>query len=533
MFRRELVEVMSVLKKIITVVIFVMLLIVNVCSAADSDTGNLLYENFELETMNFHAASDEGESVVLMDEISQNSAIMFKTPKGESSFYKSLRKTSESFTIGFKLRFSEGEPILRVNVLSAASKPIKTIDINSKGVESKDGSVSIASGEWAHIRMFFNYEEMRFLVKVNTEEIGYYEIPQELAKGISGLKLTSASDSPSIVELDDIYCYTGLEERSDYEILPDNQRVLHRLEKGVAVFENRSKAVINGRQKAAGEAFSLELDDCRLVALRAAIEAYGAEVLWNGAQNAIVVKYADKEISFFDKKNTVEVDGEIVIMAGECRIIGSVTYVPADCFSQIFGKRVYKEPTGLTIISDTDIFTKSSQEDVRLLGTLVKNLSGLDYIERADGGYLFIPDSLEQTFMAQIPVQMISADYNQEGNTPQNAIDENLDTRWSSDIDGTELTLDLGEEKRVSAVYIAWMNAIDRKSYFEILASKDGINYEEVIARTESTKKTNAHEVYLINGNYRYIRYKGYGNSANTWNSITEIGVMEKVVQHE
>ena len=79
------------MRKIITVVIFVMMLTANVCFAAESDTGNLMYENFELEPMNFYAVSDDGEISVLMDENSQNSSIVLKTPKGESSFYKSFR----------------------------------------------------------------------------------------------------------------------------------------------------------------------------------------------------------------------------------------------------------------------------------------------------------------------------------------------------------------------------------------------------------------------------------------------------------
>lgn len=521
------------MKKYITAIMVAAALMASLNVAATSfDTGNVLYENFESETSNFLAQTSNGVAEVVTDTEAQNSTILLKPHDGEASFYKSFRKTKGNFTLGFKMLATEGEPLLKIDILSSSSKPITAITIHSTGTEENENSSVNKATEWKHIRMFFDLKEKQLRVKDDKNEIGIFSVPQEILNGVSGVKFTVSSEKASAMQLDDIYCYIGIDERSDYETLTDSQRILYRLKSGVAVFENRGKAIINGKQYFSDASFAPLGESGQLIALRIAAEAFGAEVLWNGAENAIVVKYDDKEISFFNGKSTAKLNGKNVEMNDKCMIIGSSTYVPISSLSELLGKNLYQDELGLRIMSDTAIFL-NSEEDTRLLKLLTGTLSGVEYKERIDGGYLLIPDSLADTAMLQIPIKNIWADYNQEGNTPENAIDGSFDTRWSSDVDGSELTLDLGEEKKVSSVYISWMNATERKTYFEILGSKDGVNYESVIPRTESTGTTDTHEVYLFDGNYRYIRYKGYGNSVNLWNSVTEIGVMEKAVQHE
>ena len=113
-----------------------------------------------------------------------------------------------------------------------------------------------------------------------------------------------------------------------------------------------------------------------------------------------------------------------------------------------------------------------------------------------------------------------------DGNVPSNAIDGDLNTRWSADGDGQWLQLDLGTVQEVAAVAIAFYRGNQRQSTFDIAVSNDAANWTTLAAGLVSSGTTLDLELFdLPDTSARYLRYIGHGNSANTWNSITNLEV--------
>lgn len=119
-----------------------------------------------------------------------------------------------------------------------------------------------------------------------------------------------------------------------------------------------------------------------------------------------------------------------------------------------------------------------------------------------------------------------------DGNLPENVLDGDLTTRWSAksveidgEIQGEWISFDLGEEHTVSYLGLAFHNGDQRKSRFVLEVSKDEENWIEVFSG-ESSGTTSAMEAYdSVDEVARYVRFVGYGNTSNNWNSLLEVHV--------
>lgn len=109
--------------------------------------------------------------------------------------------------------------------------------------------------------------------------------------------------------------------------------------------------------------------------------------------------------------------------------------------------------------------------------------------------------------------------------------DGSLSTRWSAagtETDNAWGIYDLGGIYTLDKLYIAFHSGDKRKTTFAIDVSTDANTYTNVF-KTDSSGTTSSYEEYDLGGaSARYIRFRGYGNSSNEWNSITEIRVTEK-----
>jgi poly(beta-D-mannuronate) lyase len=109
---------------------------------------------------------------------------------------------------------------------------------------------------------------------------------------------------------------------------------------------------------------------------------------------------------------------------------------------------------------------------------------------------------------------------------PEQAIDDNLaaTSRWISQGGGTTITFDLGARFLVREVGIAWFEGDQRVAVFNMLASEDDVNYEQLLANQQSSGKTQSFERYdTPDTPTRYIRIENNGNSQNADNSIIEV----------
>jgi F5/8 type C domain len=116
----------------------------------------------------------------------------------------------------------------------------------------------------------------------------------------------------------------------------------------------------------------------------------------------------------------------------------------------------------------------------------------------------------------KLPVTSVTAIGN-DGNTPSNIIDNNLNTRWSNNGVGSWIQLDLGSKRTICSVDIAWYRGDMRVNNFEISVFNDA----------KSSGTTTSSEKYDMPAGTegRYVMIKVNGNTENNWASITEIAV--------
>ncbi|WP_273126981.1 discoidin domain-containing protein [Bacillus weihaiensis] len=119
-----------------------------------------------------------------------------------------------------------------------------------------------------------------------------------------------------------------------------------------------------------------------------------------------------------------------------------------------------------------------------------------------------------------------------DGNVPENTIDGDFTTRWSSEaIDGIGqwIQYDLGELYQVAYIKSAWSKGHLRQTDFSIHTSIDGENWTTVIDHELTSGMTEEFETYYIDKSARYIRIEGFGNTASGWNSLLETEIYGSV----
>src|SRR4249919_583468 len=123
-----------------------------------------------------------------------------------------------------------------------------------------------------------------------------------------------------------------------------------------------------------------------------------------------------------------------------------------------------------------------------------------------------------------LPISGVTASGN-DGNVPQNVLDNNLATRWSSKGIGQFITADLGTAKTVCGVVIAWYRGNERISHFVISTSTDGTTFTNRFSGDSSGTTLNSEKYTIPATDARYVRVTVNGNTANNWASVTELDV--------
>jgi hypothetical protein len=119
-----------------------------------------------------------------------------------------------------------------------------------------------------------------------------------------------------------------------------------------------------------------------------------------------------------------------------------------------------------------------------------------------------------------------------DGNLPQNVLDSNLGTRWSSLGIGQFITADLGSIKKISNVDIAWYKGNERQYHFVIATSTDGTTFTNRLNANSSgtTASPEAYTIPFTSG--RYVKVTVNGNTQNDWASITELDILGPSPSH-
>lgn len=143
-------------------------------------------------------------------------------------------------------------------------------------------------------------------------------------------------------------------------------------------------------------------------------------------------------------------------------------------------------------------------------------------ITEVDVNTAVIPGSSSVASVAPVTASA-SAD---DGNVAANAVDNDLNTRWSANGSGAWLQLDLGATKQFGSVNLAFYKGDQRSALFDIQVSTNGSSWATVLSGATGSGSTTSLETFSVtSSNARYVRFLGYGNSANSWNSVTEMSV--------
>jgi hypothetical protein len=117
-------------------------------------------------------------------------------------------------------------------------------------------------------------------------------------------------------------------------------------------------------------------------------------------------------------------------------------------------------------------------------------------------------------------------------NIAENVLDSNQSTRWSGEGSGTWIQADLGSEKPIKSIGIAWYKGASRQSNFEISVSNTTEDNDFVKVFTgQSSGTTDSPERYDTDGiQGQYLRITVNGNtdsktSSRDWASITTLEV--------
>src|SRR3989441_1142162 len=131
--------------------------------------------------------------------------------------------------------------------------------------------------------------------------------------------------------------------------------------------------------------------------------------------------------------------------------------------------------------------------------------------------------------LTPLPVASVVAS-GDDGNIPQNTLDNNLATRWSASGDGQWIRYDLGAVRAVGPVNIAWYRGTEWASAFDIEVSLDSLTWTPVFTGRSSgqTLQLERYNFPVVLG--RYVRIVGHGQwsgatQLSLWNSITEVAI--------
>src|SRR5216117_1212721 len=139
------------------------------------------------------------------------------------------------------------------------------------------------------------------------------------------------------------------------------------------------------------------------------------------------------------------------------------------------------------------------------------------------------PPHLQADAVTAVPVVSVVASAN-DGNLPQNTLDNNLATRWSANGDGQWIRYDFGAVMALSRLDIAWYNGTAWASAFEIQVSSDTVTWTSVFAGRSSGQTLQPERYDFLTVTGRYVRIVGHGQWSGAtplslWNSITEVAI--------
>ncbi|MDI4649784.1 polysaccharide lyase family 8 super-sandwich domain-containing protein [Cohnella hashimotonis] len=127
----------------------------------------------------------------------------------------------------------------------------------------------------------------------------------------------------------------------------------------------------------------------------------------------------------------------------------------------------------------------------------------------------------------RLMVNQVTDSGNDGFNLPENTLDNNLNTRWTSLGDGQWIQYDLGKVQTVAYVGINFLSQTARATSFDIQVSSNNSVWTTVYSGSSTVGGTAA-DIQVFNFtdvNARYVKIVGHGNTSNQYNHITEVQI--------
>ena len=181
-------------------------------------------------------------------------------------------------------------------------------------------------------------------------------------------------------------------------------------------------------------------------------------------------------------------------------------------------------PGGSEQTLGTNLAFRTEQAGVTNLTNSVFNVNATPGGSLTVGTVTITPSNPTAAKLA-IPASAVTASAH-DSNVPANVVDNNLATRWSASGDGQWIQFDLGASKTVTQLKIAFYSGDTRSSTFDVQVGSSPTGPFTTINSYTSSGTTTALQTFNnTDTSTRYVRLLGHGNSANLWNSYTEVEV--------
>ena len=147
-----------------------------------------------------------------------------------------------------------------------------------------------------------------------------------------------------------------------------------------------------------------------------------------------------------------------------------------------------------------------SKKEAKALATVALILASLAVAAVNENDIMATLQANAAPTCTNIPIASASASGSENTNSAGNAIDNNLNTRWSNKGIGSWLRTDLGQEKIVCSVDIAWYKGNTRTNSFIISVSVDGTTYTNAFTGKSSGKTTDLERYSFAEITARFVK---------------------------
>lgn len=360
---------------------------------------------------------------------------------------------------------------------------------------------------------------LRYLTEVSIQTEGFVGYIQPI-----GSAATTATSSTSNYNFGVGATLSALCEAARYyggsgnDIYP----LLTRKTMGTASFRIGENLIYNGAEvKTIDSEAYIDPSSRTMVPLRALSEALGAEIAWSDKDKSATVTLGDTTVKFVAGSTYYYVNHICFTSDSVPRLKDGRMYIPLRVAAEALGKNVYwNDEYDLIVVGAKQTpFYPCNSELVKMLSEILSTGSLPVRPQQEEWAFkITVPEFEDEN---RIIIQSAQASHSPEAeNPPENAFDDNIETRWAS-TDDCSIVFDLGESRYVEKVGASFWKYAERTTSYEIHASEDGVNYIQYFSG--DSVHGERFNYTSIKSNVRYIKVTGHGNTQNNWTSLLEL----------